>query len=79
MKSYGVCCLQMIIVLVDETKGGLNTKIERWKEALKTKGHKISRTKTEYMECHNSHSRKRDNESVKIDNQEILKSKHFAI
>ena len=33
------------IVLVNETKGGLNTKVERWREALQTKGLKISRTK----------------------------------
>ena len=52
-------------------------KIEMWREALETKGLKISRTKIEYMECHFSKSRSIDNEVVKIDNQEISKSEHF--
>lgn len=65
------------IVLVDETKGGLNTKLETWREALETKGLKISRTKTEYMECNFSNSRSRDDAEVKIDNQELPKKEHF--
>ena len=65
------------IVLVDETKGGLNTKLEAWREALETKGLKISRTKTEYMECTFSNSGSRDNEAVKIEDQEIPKREHF--
>ncbi|GMP51562.1 hypothetical protein CsSME_00017746 [Camellia sinensis var. sinensis] len=39
------------IVLVDETKEGVNTKLEIWRKALESKGFRISRTKTEYMEC----------------------------
>ena len=30
------------------------------------------------MECHFINSRSRDNEAVKFDNQEILKSEHFC-
>ena len=37
------------IVLVD--KDGVNTKLERWREALESKGFKISHAKTEYMVC----------------------------
>ena len=39
------------IVLVDESKDGVNAKLEKWREALESKGFKISRTKTEYMVC----------------------------
>ena len=39
------------IVLVDESRDDVNTKLERWREALESKGFKISRTKTKYMDC----------------------------
>ena len=39
------------IVLCDETKEGLERKLERWREELEMRGLKISRTKTEYMCC----------------------------
>ncbi|VFQ79770.1 unnamed protein product [Cuscuta campestris] len=39
------------IVLIDDTREGLNDKLERWRLALETKGFRISRNKTEYMEC----------------------------
>ena len=35
------------IVLIDETKYGVNAKLEVWKEAIESKGFKISRTKTQ--------------------------------
>ena len=38
------------IVLVDETKKVINAKLELWRETLETRGFKISRTKTEYVE-----------------------------
>jgi len=31
------------IVLVDETREGINTKLERWRDTLKVKGFKLSR------------------------------------
>ena len=39
------------IVLVDESRNNVNTKLERWWEVLEPKGFKISCTKTEYMVC----------------------------
>ena len=39
------------IVLVAETKVEINAKLELWREALESKGLKINRNKTEYMEC----------------------------
>ena len=39
------------VVLVDETNHGVNVMLERWRDALKSKGFRLSRTKTKYMEC----------------------------
>ena len=39
------------IVLIDETKSGVNVKLDVWREVLESKGFKISRTKTEYIKC----------------------------
>ena len=38
------------IVLIDETARGVNAKLEIWRETLESKGFKISRNKTEYIE-----------------------------
>uniref|UniRef100_K3XSG9 Reverse transcriptase domain-containing protein n=1 Tax=Setaria italica TaxID=4555 RepID=K3XSG9_SETIT len=39
------------VVLVDETRAGVNRKLELWRETLESKGFRLSRTKTEYMRC----------------------------
>ena len=39
------------IILCDETREGLERKLERWREELEGRGLKISRTKTECMCC----------------------------
>ena len=39
------------IVLMAETKIKVNAKLELWRETLESKGLKISRNKTKYMEC----------------------------
>ena len=39
------------IVLVDETKAGVNTKLELWRKTLESRDFRLSMTKTEYMEC----------------------------
>lgn len=36
---------------MDETAGGVNAKLEIWREALESKGFRISMNKTEYMHC----------------------------
>ncbi|KAL4189875.1 hypothetical protein AMTRI_Chr08g209200 [Amborella trichopoda] len=61
------------IVLIDETRNGVNTKLELWRDALESKGFKISRTKTKYMESKFSNNRNRDEVIVTIDGQEVQK------
>lgn len=60
------------VVLIDETREGVNAKLELWRGVLESKGFRISQTKTEYMECKFSQNRSRNEGGVKIDNQDIL-------
>ncbi|VFQ76075.1 unnamed protein product [Cuscuta campestris] len=65
------------IVLIDDTREGLNDKLELWHLALETKGFRISRNKTECMECRFSG---RDTESeveVRIDSHLVPKVDKF--
>ena len=39
------------IVLIDESRKGVNTKLERWRGTLEAKGFRLSRSKTEYLFC----------------------------
>ena len=39
------------IVLIDETRQGVNDKLERWRHTLKFRGFRVSRSKTEYLHC----------------------------
>ncbi|KAG2614949.1 hypothetical protein PVAP13_3NG021790 [Panicum virgatum] len=39
------------VVLVDESRAGVNRKLELWRSTLESKGFRFSRTKTEYMMC----------------------------
>ena len=65
------------IVLVNETRHGVNAKLEIWRDALESKGFQLSRTKTKYEECKFSKSRNRDEGIIRLDGQEILKSESF--
>ena len=65
------------IVLVDETRKRVNTKLEIWRKALESKGFRISRIKTEYMECKFSNSNNESRGEAKIKNQELPKNEHF--
>ena len=39
------------VVLIDESKVGVDRQLELWRQTLKSKGFRLSRTKTEYMRC----------------------------
>ncbi|XP_070043201.1 uncharacterized protein [Nicotiana tomentosiformis] len=39
------------IVLIDESRADVNKRLEVWIQAFESKGFKLSRTKTEYLEC----------------------------
>ena len=39
------------IVLIDETRERVNTKLERWRDTLDAKGFKLSRSKIESLHC----------------------------
>jgi hypothetical protein len=39
------------VVLVDESRAGVNRKLKLWRQTFESKGFRVSRTKTEYMRC----------------------------
>ncbi|KAL4304934.1 hypothetical protein AHAS_Ahas16G0027900 [Arachis hypogaea] len=65
------------IVLMGESMEDLNKKLELWREALEVYGLRISRNKTEYMECKFSLKRENPNIEVKIGENILRKVKSF--
>ena len=59
------------IVLVDESRDGANAKLERWREALESKSFKISRIRTEYIDCNFNRHIERAKTTVRIEDHEI--------
>ncbi|KAF3664601.1 Protein BOLA2 [Capsicum annuum] len=57
------------VVLIDETRGGVNAKLEIWRQTLESKGFRLSRTKTEYLECKITEVSQEDGVVVKLDSQ----------
>ena len=39
------------IILINETRKGVNDKLERWRYTLESRGSRVSRSKTEYLHC----------------------------
>nr|XP_009618780.1 uncharacterized protein LOC104110918 [Nicotiana tomentosiformis]XP_016501536.1 PREDICTED: uncharacterized protein LOC107819876 [Nicotiana tabacum] len=58
-------------------RGRVNDKLEVWRQTLKSKGFKLSRTKTEYMECKFSMETHEAEMYVKLDTQVIPKRANF--
>ena len=54
------------VVLVDESRAGVNRKLELWRRMLESKGFRLSRTKIEYMMCDFSASRHEGGDVVSI-------------
>ncbi|VFQ76447.1 unnamed protein product [Cuscuta campestris] len=65
------------IVLIDDTREGLSDKLERWRLALETKGFRISRNKTKYMECRFSGRETESEVEVRIDSHVVPKVDRF--
>jgi len=65
------------IVLFDETRDRVNTKLELWRETLESRGFKLSRTKTEYIKCKFSKQRIRNCSIVTLDGQENTDEQSF--
>ncbi|XP_070018740.1 uncharacterized protein [Nicotiana sylvestris] len=65
------------IVLIDETWGDVNERLEVWRQTLESKGFKLSRTKTEYLECKFNNVTKEADMEVKLDTQVIPKRGSF--
>ena len=65
------------IVLVDETREGVNRKLELWRDTLESKGFKLSRTKTEYMHCRFKRTSYQDDGIVKLGEVEVPKVNQF--
>ncbi|KAH0468674.1 hypothetical protein IEQ34_001906 [Dendrobium chrysotoxum] len=63
------------ILLVDKTEG-VEGKLEVWRLTLESKGFRLSRSKTEYMECNFSSNRPSEG-IVTLGDQVINKSRHF--
>ncbi|XP_060216871.1 uncharacterized protein LOC132644299 [Lycium barbarum] len=65
------------IVLIDETRSGVNARLEVWREALESKGFKLSMTKTKYLECKFSNVMSEAEMEVKIEALVIPKRDNF--
>ena len=63
------------VVLVDDSRTGVNRKLELWRQTLKSKGFRLSRTKTEYMMC--GFSTTRCEEEVSLDGQVVPRKDTF--
>jgi hypothetical protein len=64
------------VVLVDESRTGVNMKLELWRHTLELRGFRLSRTKTEYMMCDFSPTRHEDGD-VSLEGQVVVKKDTF--
>jgi hypothetical protein len=65
------------IVLIDETRDGVNDRLEVWRQTLESKGFRLSRTKTEYLECKFSAAMDEEGREVRLAPQPIPKTESF--
>jgi hypothetical protein len=54
------------VVLIDESRIGVNQKLELWRQTLESKCFRLSRTKTKYMRCQ-FNGENSDNGDVSLD------------
>ncbi|PHT60418.1 Transmembrane 9 superfamily member 2 [Capsicum baccatum] len=65
------------VVLIDESRQGVNDNLKVWRQTLESKDFRLSRTKTEYLECKFSDSRQEEEVVVKMDSQAVCKRDSF--
>ncbi|XP_070048615.1 uncharacterized protein [Nicotiana tomentosiformis] len=65
------------IVLIDETRGSVNERLEVWRRTLEYKGFKLSKTKIEYVEFKFSSVPGEADMDVRLDSQVIPKKGSF--
>nr|XP_009593913.1 uncharacterized protein LOC104090513 isoform X1 [Nicotiana tomentosiformis] len=65
------------IVLIDETRGGVDDRLEFRRQTLKSKGFKLSRTKTKYLECKFSEVTQEADMGMRLDTQVIPRRDSF--
>ena len=64
------------IVLVDESRTGVNQKLELWLKTLESKGFRLSRTKTEYIRC-DFDTTTREEEDISLEGQVLPRNDTF--
>ena len=69
-------CMLFVDDVVDESRAGVNMKLELWRRTLESKGFRLSRTKTEYMMCDFSASR-HEGGDVSLDGQVVAQNNTF--
>ena len=52
-------------------RGGVNDKLEVWRRTLESKGFRLSRSKTEYLECKFNDVRLENEMVVKLESQVV--------
>ncbi|KAL6507200.1 hypothetical protein OROHE_022099 [Orobanche hederae] len=65
------------IVLIDETKVGVQQKLELWRDTLEARGFRLSRSKTEYMEFRFSDNSDREAGMITFDGKVVHESTFF--
>jgi hypothetical protein len=64
------------VVLVDESRTGVDQKLELWRRTLEAKGFRLSRSKTEYMKCDFSFTTQEEGD-VRLNGQVVPKKDTF--
>jgi hypothetical protein len=64
------------VILVDESRTGVDQKLELWRRILEAKCFRLSRPKTEYMKCDFSATTQEEG-YVRLDDQMISKKDIF--
>ncbi|KAL6498970.1 hypothetical protein OROGR_028148 [Orobanche gracilis] len=65
------------IVLIDETKVGVQQKLELWRDTLEAQSFSLNRSKNEYMECRFSDNSDREAEMITFDEKVVHGSTLF--